>query len=36
MKEMKEWNECINQPVEDGYIVSENIVTSVTFNFVKF
>lgn len=33
---MKDWNDCIENPIEDGYIVSENIVTSVSFYFVRF
>ena len=33
---MKDWNECIQNPIAEGYIVDENIVTSVSFEFVKF
>lgn len=33
---MKDWNDCIENPIEDGYIVSEKIVMSVSFNFVRF
>lgn len=33
---MKDWNECIENPIEEGYINSENILTSVSYNFVKF
>lgn len=30
------WDECTQNPVIDGYIVTENIVTSVAFHFVRF
>lgn len=33
---MKDWNECIKNPVEDGYILSANIVSSVSFEFIRF
>lgn len=36
LKFMKDWNECIKNPIEDGFIVSENILTSVSFEFVRF
>ncbi len=36
LKYMKDWNDCIVNPIEEGYIVYENIVTSVSFEFVKF
>lgn len=36
LKYMKDWDDCIAFPISDGYIVSESIVTSVSFNFIKF
>lgn len=36
LKHMKDWNDCITNLIEEGYIVSENIVTSVSFEFVRF
>lgn len=33
---VKDWNDCIKNPIENGYIVNENIVTSVSFEFVRF
>ena len=36
LKHMKDWNDCITNPIEEGYILSENIVTSVSFEFVRF
>ena len=33
---MKDWDECIENPIEEGYLHSENILTSVSYNFVKF
>ena len=33
---MKDWDECIENPIEEGYLHSENILTSVSYNFVRF
>lgn len=33
---MKGWDECIEHPVRDGYIRSENIVTSVSYGFIRW
>ncbi len=36
LERMLDWNDCIEQPPAEGYLVSDKIVTSVSFNFVKF
>lgn len=36
LTEMKDWDECIENPIEEGYLKSENILTSVSYNFVRF
>lgn len=33
---MQDWNFCLKNNSETGYIVSDNIITSVSFNFVKW
>lgn len=33
---MKDWDECIENPIEEGYILEDKIITSVSCNFVKF
>ena len=33
---MKGWDECINYPVPEGYIRSGNIVTSVSYGFIRW
>ncbi|EFM25257.1 DJ-1/PfpI family protein [Peptoniphilus duerdenii ATCC BAA-1640] len=33
---MKDWNECIENSIEDGYILEDKIITSVSYNFIKF
>lgn len=33
---MKDWDECIENPIEEGYILEDKIITSVSYNFVKF
>ena len=33
---MKDWDECIKNPIEEGYILEDKIITSVSYNFVKF
>ena len=30
------WTHKIKNPVEGGVVISENIITSVSYNFVKF
>lgn len=30
------WEDCIENPIEEGFIVTDNIVSSVSFHFVKF
>ncbi|MGF3067342.1 DJ-1/PfpI family protein [Facklamia sp. P13055] len=36
LKYMKDWNNCITKPIEEGYILNDNIVTSVSFEFIRF
>lgn len=36
LAEMKDWDECIENPIREGYLKSENILTSVSYNFVRF
>ncbi|UTC77772.1 glutamine amidotransferase [Treponema sp. OMZ 799] len=36
LDKMKGWDDCIKNPIEDGYIVTDKIVTSIAFNFAKF
>lgn len=33
---MKDWDECIENQIEEGYILEDRIITSVSYNFVKF
>ena len=33
---MKDWDECIENPIEEGYILEDKIITSISYNFVKF
>lgn len=33
---MKGWDECINHPVPEGYILSGSIVTSVSYDFIRW
>ena len=33
---MKGWDECINNPVPEGYIRSGNIITSVSYGFIHW
>lgn len=30
------WDDNLNNPVEVGYIISDNIITSISYNFVKW
>ncbi|MBP1551790.1 MAG: DJ-1/PfpI family protein [Oscillospiraceae bacterium] len=36
MKLMTGWNDNLKNPIEQGYIVSDNIVTSVSYNFLRW
>lgn len=36
LTQMKGWTDCIEHPIEEGYILADNIVTSVAFCFIKF
>ncbi len=33
---MQGWNDNLKNPVEEGYIISDNIITSVSYEFVRF
>lgn len=33
---MRDWNDCVKNPTKDGYVIDSNIITSVSFEFVKF
>lgn len=33
---MKGWDDNINDPIPEGYIRSGNVVTSVSYNFVRW
>ena len=30
------WDDNLKDPVKEGYIISDNIITSVSYNFVKW
>lgn len=36
LEEMLGWDDNLRSPVEDGYIISDKIITSVSYNFVKW
>lgn len=36
LKHMHDWTDCITQPIAEGCLLHQNIVTSVAFEFVKF
>ncbi|WP_036729620.1 DJ-1/PfpI family protein [Peptoniphilus mikwangii] len=36
LSNMVGWNDNLQNPVVDGYIIDDNIITSVSYNFVKF
>lgn len=36
LKEMIGWEDNLKNPVKEGYIITENIITSVSCNFVKW
>ena len=33
---MRDWNDCVKNPTKDGCVIDSNIITSVSFEFVKF
>lgn len=33
---MIEWDDNLNNPIEAGYIQDHNIITSVSYNFIKW
>lgn len=36
LSKMQGWTDNIENPIEEGYIISENIITSVSYEFVRF
>lgn len=36
LKRMVDWNENIKNPIKEGYIRSDNIITSISYNFVEW
>ena len=36
LAEMIGWDDNLRNPVEEGFIISDNIITSVSYNFVKW
>lgn len=36
LSEMIGWDDNLKNPVQAGYLVTENVVTSVSYNFVRF
>jgi len=36
LAEMVGWDDNLRNPVEEGYIISDNIITSVSYNFVRW
>ena len=36
LAEMVGWDDNLSKPVEAGYIITGNIITSVSYNFVKW
>ena len=36
LAEMVSWDDNINKPIKDGYIRTGNIITSISYNFVKW
>ena len=36
LAEMVGWDDNINKPIKDGYIITGNIITSISYNFVKW
>lgn len=36
LAQMVEWDENLSNPIKDGYIIAGNIITSVSYNFIKW
>lgn len=36
LSKMVGWDDNLANPIEDGYIITDNIITSVSYNFVKW
>lgn len=36
LAKMKGWNDNLKNPVKDGYMITDNIVTSVSYNFIQW
>lgn len=36
LKRMVDWNENIKNPIKEGYIRDDNIITSISYNFVEW
>ena len=36
LKRMVDWNENIKNPIKEGYIRNDNIITSISYNFVEW
>ena len=36
LAEMVGWDDNLRKPVEPGYIITGNIITSISYNFVKW
>ena len=36
LAEMVGWDDNLNNPIEEGYIITGNIITSISYNFVKW
>lgn len=36
LSKMQGWTDNIENPIKEGYIISENIITSVSYEFVRF
>lgn len=35
LSNMQEWDDNLKNPISDGYIISDNIITSVSYEFVR-
>lgn len=36
LKNLHGWNDNLKEPIQEGYIISDHIITSVSYNFVHF
>ena len=36
LAKMVGWDDNLSKPVEAGYIITDNIITSISYNFVKW